>query len=336
MTGFLARRLLQSVLLVVIVLTITFVLLQLAPGDPLSRYYDPEMSPETLELIRHDLGLDRPVPEQYVRWMGSFLRGDFGMSLRYRRPVADLLAEAIPPTLALTGTALLIHLVLGVALGVASAAKRATVFDRANTIAALFLYSIPSFWLALMLILLFSLKLGVLPSSHMQSIDAADLGGAALLLDRLRHLALPAIVLGVSSAASTARYMRGSMIDVLHEDYIRTARAKGLPEGRVFWKHAFRNAAAPVVTIVGLSLPFLFGGAVVTETIFAWPGMGRLAVDAIYARDYPTVLAINFVVAAMVVAGNLLADVAYGILDPRVTLARGRGVRAAGAGGEGG
>lgn len=335
MTGFLARRLLQSLLLLVIVLTITFTLLQLAPGDPLSRYYDPEMSPETLDLIRHNLGLDRSVPEQYLRWMGSFLRGDFGMSLRYRRPVADLLAEAIPPTLLLTGSALLIHIVLGVALGVLSAAKRATFFDRANTVAALFLYSIPSFWLALMLILLFSLKLGILPSSHMRSIDAADLSGAAQLLDRLRHLVLPALVLGLASAASTARYMRGSMIDVLHEDYIRTARAKGLPERRVFWKHALRNAAAPVVTIVGLSLPFLFGGAVVTETIFAWPGMGRLAVDAIYARDYPVVLAINFVVAAMVIAGNLLADVAYGALDPRVVVARSRGPRAGGAGGEG-
>lgn len=335
MRGFLARRLLQSLLLLLIVLTITFSLLQLAPGDPLARYYDPEMSPETLDLIRHNLGLDRSVPEQYLRWMGSFLRGDFGMSLRYRRPVADLLAEAIPPTLLLTGSALLIHLVFGVALGVLSAAKRATFFDRVNTIAALFLYSIPSFWLALMLILLFSLKLGVLPSSHMQSIDAAGLSGAALLLDRLRHLALPALVLGLASAASTARYLRGSMIDVLHEDYIRTARAKGLPEGRVFWKHALRNAAAPVVTIVGLSLPFLFGGAVVTETIFAWPGMGRLAVDAIYARDYPVVLAINFVVAAMVIAGNLLADAAYGALDPRVVVARSRGPRATGAGGEG-
>ncbi len=327
MIGFLLRRLAQSIVLLLIVLTITFTLLHVAPGDPLARYYHPDIKPETIERIRHNLGLDRPLLEQYVRWMGSFLRGDFGVSLRYMRPVSELLGEAIPNTLVLTGTALALHIVAGVALGVLSAAKRRTVFDRANTIAALFLYSVPSFWLALMLILVFSLKLGMLPSSHMQSIDVAGLSGLALIADRLRHLVLPAFVLGLASAASTARYVRGSMIDVLREDYIRTARAKGLPETRVFWKHAFRNAAAPLVTIVGLSLPFLLGGAVVTETIFSWPGMGRLAVDAIHARDYPVVLAVNFIVAAMVILGNLLADAAYGLLDPRVTHGRGAGGR---------
>ncbi len=323
MSGFFLRRLAQSIVLLLIVLTITFALLHLAPGDPLARYYHPDISPEAAERMRRALGLDRPLLEQYLRWMGSFLRGDFGVSLRYLRPVRELLAEAIPNTLILTGTALALHVAAGVLLGMLSAAKRRTALDRANTIAAVFVYSIPSFWLALMLILLLSLKLGVLPSSHMESLGATGLSGAALAADRLRHLVLPAIVLGLASAASTARYLRGSMMDVLREDYIRTARAKGLPESRVLWKHAFRNAAAPLVTITGLSLPFLFGGAVVTETIFSWPGMGRLAVDAIHARDYPVVLAVNFVVAAMVIAGNLLADTAYGLLDPRITYTRG-------------
>jgi peptide/nickel transport system permease protein len=158
----------------------------------------------------------------------------------------------------------------------------------------------------------------------MQSLDTEGFSTLSLALDRARHLVLPAFVLGIASAASTARYMRGSMLDALREDYIRTARAKGLPESRVFLKHALKNAALPVVTIVGLSLPFLFGGAVVVETIFSWPGMGRLAVDAIYARDYPTVLAINFVVAAIVILGNLLTDVAYGLLDPRIAFADGK------------
>lgn len=323
MSRFLVRRLLQSVLLLFIVLTITFFLLHLAPGDPMSRYYNPDISPDTVRHIKESLGLDRPLYEQYFKWMGSFARGDFGVSLRYLRPVRDVLGEAIPNTLRLTVVALLLHIVLGLTLGILSAAKRYSVFDRANTIAALFVYSIPSFWLALMLILVFSLKLGLLPSSHMQSVDTEGLGACALFFDRARHLVLPAFVLGVASAASTARYMRGSMLDVLREDYIRTARAKGLPESRVFLKHAFRNAALPVVTIVGLSLPFLFGGAVIVETIFAWPGMGRLAVDAIYARDYPVVLAINFVVAAIVIIANLLTDVAYGLLDPRLTVAGG-------------
>ena len=325
MSRFLAKRLAQSIVLLLIVLTITFFLLHLAPGDPMSRYDDPDISPETIRHIKESLGLDRPLVEQYFKWMGSFARGDFGMSLRYQRPVRGLLAEAIPNTLRLTVAALALHILLGLFLGVLSAAKKYSFFDRVNTIAALFVYSIPSFWLGLMLILVFSLKLGVLPSSHMQSIDTEGFSAAALFLDRARHLALPAFVLGIASAASTARYMRGSMLDVLRGDYIRTARAKGLPETRVFLKHALKNAALPIVTIIGLSLPFVFGGAVVVETIFSWPGMGRLAVDAIYARDYPVVLAINFVVAAIVILGNLLTDVAYGLLDPRIKVTGGKG-----------
>jgi len=321
MSRFLVRRLAQSLILLFIVLTIMFILLHLAPGDPMSRYYDPDMSPEAIREIRESLGLDRPLMEQYARWITSFARGDFGTSFRYRLPVRDLLAEAIPNTLRLTIAALALHILLGISLGVLSAAKKYSVFDRVNTIAALFVYSIPSFWLGLMLILVFSLKLGALPSSHMQSIDTEGFTAAALFLDRARHLVLPAFVLGIASAASTARYMRGSMLDVLRESYIRTARAKGLPETRVLLKHALRNAALPLVTIIGLSLPFLFGGAVVVETIFSWPGMGRLAVDAIYARDYPVVLAINFVVAVIVILGNLLADIAYGLLDPRIAAA---------------
>jgi peptide/nickel transport system permease protein len=323
MARYLGRRLLQSLVLLWIVLTVTFFLLHLAPGDPMSRYYRPDIPAETVAGIRHGLGLDRPLAEQYARWIGSFVRGDFGVSLRYVRPVREVLAEAIPNTLRLTGAALLLNILVGSCLGVLSAMKRFSVFDRVNTVAALFVYSIPSFWLGLMLIMLFSLKLGVLPSSHMESIDAASLSGWALAADRLKHLVLPAFVLGIASAASTARFMRGSMLDVLREDYIRTARAKGLPERTVMLKHALKNAALPVVTIIGLSFPFLFGGAVVVETIFSWPGMGGLTVDSIYARDYPVVLAINFVVAAMVIVGNLLADVAYGLLDPRVAASRG-------------
>ncbi len=319
MIDFILRRIAQAVVLVLIVLTLTFLLLRIAPGDPMSRYYDPDIDQAAVERIRHDLGLDRPPLEQYLRWMWSFIRGDFGMSLRHRRSVGELLTECIPNTLILTGTALALHLIGGVGFGVLLAMKRRSIFDRANTIASMFIYSIPSFWLALMLVFVFSLKLGWLPSSHMQSIDIENLSGMALLLDRAWHLVLPAFVLGLASAASTARYMRGSMIDVLGEDYIRTARAKGLPEARIFLKHALKNAAGPLVTIFGLSLPFLFGGSVVIETIFSWPGMGRLAVESIHSRDYPVVLAINVIVAVMVVLGSLLADICYALLDPRVT-----------------
>lgn len=320
MLAFISKRIVQSLVLVLIVLTIIFFILKLAPGDPMARYFNPEISPETVELMRERLGLDRPVHEQYLRWVGSFIRGDFGVSLTYNVPVRGLLAETIPNTLRLTVAALLLQILIGIALGILSAARRYSLFDKVNTVAALFVYSIPSFWLALMLILLFSLKLGLLPSSHMESIGAAEMTGLALFADRLRHLILPAFVLGIASAASTARYMRGSMLDVLKEDYIRTARAKGLAEGSVLIKHAFKNAALPIVTIVGFSLPFLLGGAVVIEKIFSWPGMGRLTVDAIYARDYPVVLAVSFAVACMVIAGNLLADIGYALLDPRVTV----------------
>lgn len=322
MGAYLARRLAQSVVLVWLVLTITFFLLHLAPGDPMTRYFDPEMSPETVEMMRRQLGLDRPLGEQYLRWIWAFVRGDFGTSLRYGRPVSRLLAEAIPNTLRLTVAALAVYIVLGALLGVTSAARRGTLYDRAGTLAALLVYSIPSFWLGLMMIMLFSLKLGILPSSHMESIDAASLPWLARLGDRIAHLILPAFVLGVASAASLARYMRGSMIDVLRMEYIRTARAKGLSERRVLLKHALRNAAIPIVTIIGLSLPFLLGGAVVTERIFSWPGMGSLMVESIYTRDYPVVLAVNFTVAVMVILGNLLADIGYGLLDPRIAVGR--------------
>jgi peptide/nickel transport system permease protein len=322
MTAYFIRRVLQSLLLVWIVLTITFFLMHLAPGDPMARYDHPDISPETVRMMREQLGLDRPLLEQYFRWAGSFVTGDFGTSLRYNRPVSELLGVAIPNTLKLTVASLFLYMVIGIMLGMVSAARRYSVFDRLTTVISLFLYSIPSFWLALMLILFFSLKLGVLPSSHIQSLDASGLSGIQLFADRMSHLALPAFVLGVASAAGLARYMRGSMIDVLKEDYIRTARAKGLPEGRVLMKHAFRNAAIPIVTIMGLSLPFLLGGAVIVEKIFSWPGMGGLMVDAIYTRDYPVVLAVNFVVAVMVILGNLLADTGYALLDPRIRSGR--------------
>jgi len=269
-------------------------------------------------MMRRQFGLDRSVPEQYARWIGSFVRGDFGISLRYNRPVSELLARAVPNTLRLTVAALTVYIILGVALGITSAARRNSNFDRAGTLAALVVYSIPSFWLALMLIMLFSLKLGWLPSSHMQSIDAASLGAFSLLRDRAAHLVLPAFVLGVASAAGMARYMRGSMLDELRRDYVRTARSKGLSEGVVLMKHALRNAAIPIVTIIGLSFPFLLGGSVIRERIFSWPGMGSLMVESIFTRDYPVVLAINFIVSVMVISGNLLADLGYALLDPRI------------------
>jgi peptide/nickel transport system permease protein len=245
-------------------------------------------------------------------------RGNFGVSFTAHRPVLDILREAIPNTLQLTLAALALDLVVGVVIGVISAIKRYAAVDHGITVSALFVYSMPSFWLGLMLILLFSLVLGWLPASQMQSIDADLFGFWHRLWDRLVHLIMPVFVLGIATAAGTARFMRGSLLEVVRQDYIRTARAKGLSERVVIFKHGLRNALIPIVTLTGLSLPFLLGGAVITETIFAWPGMGRVAVGAIFARDYPVVLAVNLIAALMVVMGSLLADIAYSLLDPRI------------------
>ena len=318
MTRYVVRRVLLAIPLLWALATATFFVVRWAPGDPLAMYYDPTVDPSVMQTVRERFGLDRPVHVQYVKWLAALARGDFGVSFSHHRPVADVLAEAIPNTLALTGLSLVLILVVGVAVGVVSAVKQNTWIDHTSTLGALFVYSMPGFWLGLMLIIVFALKLGLLPASQMQSVDAEFLSAPARFADRARHLILPVFVLGIASAAAVARYTRGSLLDVIRQDYIRTARAKGLPERRVILRHALINALIPVITLLGLYFPFLLSGAVVTETIFAWPGMGRVTVGAIFARDYPVVMATNLVAGVMVVAGNLLADVLYAVVDPRI------------------
>jgi len=318
MIRFLLRRLLHAFLLVLITLTATFFVLRLAPGDPLSRFYSPEIDPKVMTDIRHQMGLDKPLPVQYAKTVWSYLRGDFGVSISSHRPVSDVLAETIPRTLLLTVSALLLQIVLGVFLGAVSARYPYGVFDRTLSVIFLVFYSIPSFYFAFGLIALFSIKLGWLPSANMYSIPHEAVGFFPVLADRVAHTVLPVGVLALGSAAALARYARGSLLDTVHQDFVKTARAKGLGENRVFWVHAMKNALPQVLTVVGLSVPFLLGGAVVIEKIFAWPGMGSLAVDSIFARDYPVVLAVNFVGACMVILGSLLADLSYAWLNPRV------------------
>jgi peptide/nickel transport system permease protein len=316
MGSFLLRRALQAVLLVAITLTLSFILLHIAPGDPLARYVDPAVAPADLERIRHALGLDRPLYVQFFQWAKAFVTGDFGASLSHHRPVRALLAETIPRTLLLTSVALAVQLVLGVVVGTVAARHRRRVLDRVLSLVVIALYAIPPFYLAYLLMTGFAIEHAWLPTSGIAT-PGLDEAGGAWLLDRARHLALPAIVLGVASAAGFARFTRGSMVEALAQDYVRTARAKGLPESRVVWRHAFRNALGVIITLAGLSAPLLLGGAVVVETVFAWPGMGSLMVESIYARDYPVVLAVNFIGACMVIAGNFLADVATIRADPR-------------------
>ena len=325
MIRFFSRRLLHAVILLFITLTVTFFVIRLAPGDPLSRYYSPEIDPRMMDTVRQNLGLDQPVYIQYAKTIASYLRGDFGVSIASHRPVAEILSEAIPRTLLLTVAALLLQITLGLILGMISVVKRYTAIDRSLSLLFLFFYSIPSFYFAFVLIAIFSLKLDWLPTANMFSIPPVDGGFMDVAADRIVHMILPVTVLALGSVAALARYTRGSLLDVINEEYIQTARAKGLADGRIVLRHAFKNALPQILTVIGLSIPFLLGGAVVVEKIFAWPGMGALIVDSIYARDYPVVLAVNFVAACMVILGNLFADISYAWADPRVKLDSGRG-----------
>ncbi|MFH1575257.1 MAG: ABC transporter permease [Acidobacteriota bacterium] len=321
MTSDLLRRILVAIPLLLGISTVVFVVLHLAPGDPMSLYINPDIDPGVQNAVRHSLGLDQPLHVQYVRWLGSFMTGRFGYSLTQHRPVADILASALPNTIILSLASLVVMFGVGVLVGVLSAARRGSAADHTLTLLSLLFYSIPTFWLAMMLILLFSEVLPILPAAQAISVDYSSLSLLGRLADRFRHLLLPSLALGLGGAAGIARFARGSMLDVLGQDYIRTARAKGLPERTVIWKHALRNALIPVITLLGLYLPFLFSGAVLVETVFSWPGMGRVIVTAILQRDYPVVMANTFLFGAMVVLGNLLADVLYGLADPRIRYA---------------
>jgi peptide/nickel transport system permease protein len=275
--------------------------------------------------MRENLGLDQPVHIQYVKWISSFLQGEFGYSFSQKRPIADILKDTMPNTLILSGVALAIIFILGIVIGTVQAVRQYSWGDNLATALAFFFYSMPSFWFGLMLILLFAYKLQWLPASQMTSVNYEFMSGSAQLTDRLKHLLMPAIALGVGGAASVARYMRSGMLEQVRQDYVRTARAKGLSEGKVIFKHAMRNALIPVITLLGLFLPFLMAGSVLIETVFAWPGMGRTIVTAIFQRDYPVVLATAFVISVMVILGNLIADMLYSIVDPRIRVEEGEG-----------
>lgn len=325
MIGYLLRRLLGAIPLLLGILTLIFFVMHLAPGDPTDRIFsNPNVSPEVIEQMKRNLGLDQPLHVQYGRWLWSFIRGDFGYSFGQMRPINEILPTVLWNTLQLTLISLVVIFILGMLIGIVQAVRQYSLADNVLTFVALFFYSMPSFWFALMLILIFSLRAGQegwllqFPASGMTSIDYEYLGAGGKLADRARHLFLPVIALGVGSAAGVARYMRGAMLEVVHQDFIRTARAKGLSERTVIFKHALRNALIPIITLLGLYLPFLLSGAVLVETIFAWPGMGRTIVEAILARDYPLVMATSFVIAAIVVLGNLLSDVLYAVVDPRI------------------
>lgn len=314
MLGYVVGRIAQAVVLLWIVSAITFVLIHTAPGGP-ALLQNPDLSREQIARFRANLGLDAPLAVQYLRWLRGVVRGDFGRSYNTVEPVQRLVLTRLPNTLLLTGAALAVSLVVAVPLGVASATRRNTAFDRAVAGASFFGVSTPVFWLGIVLIIVFSVQLKVLPAGGMYTI-----GTGFSLGDRIRHLLMPVFVLAVVNLAEITRYTRSAMIDALGEDYVRTARAKGLPAPAVLFHHALRNALIPVITIIGVYLPRAVSGAAITETVFSWPGMGLLAVQSAATRDYPVVLGATLAVAVVVVVSSLLTDLAYGYVDPRVRL----------------
>ncbi len=314
MTRYVLRRLAEVVPLLLGISVVVFGVIQAAPGGPegallqSGRFFDPSV----LEAYRERLGVDRPVPVQYVRWLAGAVRGDLGVSFSTARPVAEMIAERLPATLLLMGSSFLLAAVLALAVGVLSAVRRYSAWDHLATGVSFVGIAMPVFWLALILQLVFGVWLGWLPVAGTRTV------GVSSVSDRLAHLVLPAAVLSFRYVAGWSRYLRSSLLEALNADYVRTARAKGLGEGAVVLTHALRNALGPVVSVMALNLAGLFSGAVITETVFAWPGIGRMFVQAMFSRDYPVLMGILLLGSAMVVIFNLVADVVYGLLDPRV------------------
>ena len=300
------------------VLTLTFLLLHAAPGDPADLLLGPAATPQQIVAGRHTLGLDRPLATQYVEWLGRFVRGRWGTSIVTGQPVRAMLGAAWPATVRLTLLSLLLSYGLGLVIGAVQAARAGSRLDTGISVVSVSLVALPGFWLGLMLVGVFTYLLRVLPAFGAAGFDADFLGPWGRLLDGARHLALPLATLTLIGLGAAARFVRGSVLDVLEQPFVVTARAKGLSGTRVLVGHALRNAATPIVTLLGLSLPALFSGAVFIEGVFAWPGVGRVLVEAVQARDYPVVMAATAISAVLVVLGNLLADLLAVAVDPRL------------------
>ena len=318
MTVFIRRRLFQLIPLLIGITLLSFFVMHLAPGDPTSLFVDPHIKPEDLERIKANWGLDQPVVLQYFYWLKNVLVGDFGRSYLTGRPVLHEIGERIPATLLLMGTSMFLALVIAIPVGVISAVKKNSRFDKIFTFISFLGISIPSFWLALVLILVFSLTLGWFPAVGMTNPLLKDAPFLSRAGDVMWHLVLPVSALTFLSIAGLTRYQRAAVLEVLREDYIRTARAKGLPERVVLFKHALRNALLPLITILGLSLPELLSGAFIIETVFGWPGLGRLGVISVFQRNYPLIMGIVVLSSVLIVIGNLFADMGYALADPRI------------------
>lgn len=321
MGAYTIKRLIGSIPILFIGLTLTFFLVHLVPGDPTLRFLDPSMGVSLQEQISEKFGLNEPLHIQYISWMyrivGHF---DFGNSFNNGRPASDIILDALPPTILVTGFALICALMFGMIGGIGAAIFHGTKFDLIITTIMLFFYSMPVFWLGIMLLGFFAVNLNWLPASQLTSVFHDQLNILDRFTDYFRHLALPVITLGLVSAATFGRYLRTSMIDAMNSGYVLAARARGISEWKILVNYGLRNALIPLITLVGMTIPALFSGAVIIEVVFSLPGMGRIMVEAVLARDYPVILAASTMAFVAVIIGNLLADIGYAIADPRVRL----------------
>ncbi len=322
MIVYVIRRLLYALLTFLGITVATFALIHAVPGDPVLFYagYTGHMSAAGIEAIRHEYHLDEPMPKQYLRWLGGVVTLDFGRSIIDRRPVTDRILEKLPRTFVLNLIAFLISAAIGIPVGLWSAARAGRLFDRGSAVAFFLLYSLPAFWVALLLMEVFSVRLGVLPLFGLTSDGYAEMTAGQQMADRVRHLILPVVTLAYGQLAIFARFSRSALREVIRQDFVTTARAKGVGERSVMWHHALRNALLPIITLIGLVVPYLISGSVIVEDIFQWDGIGLLYFDSIRSRDYPTVMALTVVTAVMTLLATLIADLLYSVADPRVRL----------------
>ena len=320
-TRFIVRRVIQSVILIFVLIVVNFFLIHLAPGDPVIYLAGQSGDEQYYALIRAKFGLDKPLLIQLWVYLTNILRGDLGFSLSYQQSVAAVIFSRVPATFLLTGSAIVAATVGGIILGVEAARRENSLFDRAATTFALFTNSFPSFSIGQMLLLFFALYLGLFPAQGISSVNQ-NLTGAAYLFDLLTHLVLPVLTLAVIEIALIMRLTRTEMLNILNENFITTARAKGVSERKVFYAHALRNALLPIVTVVGANLGMILSGAVLVETVFAYPGLGRLMIEVIAARDYPVLMGLFLLISVSVVVVNFLTDITYTLLDPRIKYSR--------------
>lgn len=328
MLAYIGRRLLYALLTFIGITIATFALIHVAPGDPVEYYVGrgsiTSSNPAAMAALRHEFHLDESLPRQYGHWLRGIVTLDFGRSLNARQPVTDLIGDKLPRTLLLNLIAFIVAAAIGIPVGLWSASRSGPLFDRGSAISFFLLYSLPTFWVALLLMQFFSIRLGALPLFGVTSDGYAGMTRGQQLVDRLRHLLLPAVTLAYGQLAIFARFSRSAVREVIRQDFVTTARAKGVGEGAVMWRHAFRNALLPIITLIGLTVPYLISSSVIVEDVFQWDGIGMLYFDSIRMRDYPTIMALTVVTAIVTLVAMLAADLLYAAADPRIRLEAGR------------